>query len=81
MTKLLCSTLVAFTALTVWSPAVTAQIRLNQIGFYPGAPKNCDKAGIDADCNGLADTQEAACGAKEHQCGDDPGQVVARTAA
>ena len=42
----------------------------NDATIHTGAAKNCDKAGIDADCNGKLDTEESDCGAKEQQCGD-----------
>ncbi|MGM0576526.1 MAG: tandem-95 repeat protein [Myxococcota bacterium] len=52
-----------------------AQCTLNpsakdQATIHPGAPKNCQIDGIDADCNGLLDSEEAACGGEETECGD-----------
>jgi len=42
----------------------------NDALINPNADKNCDKANVDADCNGKFDTLEGTCGAKEQQCGD-----------
>ncbi len=37
---------------------------------YPGAPRQCGNAGVDANCNGIVDSAEAECGAVESQCAD-----------
>jgi uncharacterized repeat protein (TIGR01451 family) len=42
----------------------------NDEAVYPGAPKLCQKSGVDADCNGQFDTLEDECGAVEQQCTD-----------
>ncbi len=38
---------------------------------YPGAPRQCGAAGVDADCNGAIDALEAACGSQESQCANE----------
>ena len=42
----------------------------NDDSIYPGAVKQCDAPGVDADCNDKLDADESTCGAKEQQCTD-----------
>jgi len=42
----------------------------NDPTVYPGAPKNCFKSNVDADCDEKFDTTQSECGALEVSCGD-----------
>ncbi|MFO0750756.1 MAG: choice-of-anchor Q domain-containing protein [Myxococcota bacterium] len=42
----------------------------NDPTIHPGAPKQCNKVLVDADCNGQFDTTEAECGVHEDVCAD-----------